>query len=138
VFKNEVVYTVFMEMSDADHVRPNWTLQYATVLNPGEAAPANGTLVPPYPTTKPAPQLIPEITARNVGRMIVASGVITKEGKFASLRILQSPNPLMIQPALDSLNKWTFDAAELNGEAVAVKAVIGIPITLDLASAPPR
>ncbi len=135
VFKNEVVYTVYMDMNEADKVRQNWTLQYATITPPGQAPPAaDAVLVPPFPIAKPVPELRPEITARNVGRMIVAAGVITKEGKFGSLRIVQSPNPLMIEPALACLAKWTFEAAELNGEPIAVKVVVGIPISLDLAS----
>lgn len=127
VFKNEVVYTVYLDMADPGHARPKWTLQYATIGASADSAP-----VAPFPIVKDYPRLPPEATARNVGRKLVVTGVITKEGKFDSLRVIQSPNPLLIRPLLDTLAKWTFQAAELKGEPLAVKFVLGLTISTDL------
>jgi hypothetical protein len=121
------VYTVYLDVADADHARPKWTLQYAGTT-PGAAT----SLVAPFPTAKEYPHLPAQALARNIGRKLVVTGFITKEGKFDALRVIQSPNPLLIQPLLDCLAKWTFQAAESNGELVGVKFVLGIPITVEL------
>ena len=126
VFKNEVVYTVYVQMSEPGRPRSNWTLQYAAT-----SLPPNTLLSPPFPIEKEYPNLPRDVTVRNAGRTIVIAGTITKDGKFESLRIIQSPNPLLIQPMLDCLAKWSFQAAEVNGEAVTVKFVLGIPVALD-------
>jgi hypothetical protein len=133
VFKNETVYTVYMDVNETARALPNWTLQYAMVTVQGDTPKPDAVLVPPYPTNKDIPYMQPEIIARNIGRMIVATGVITKDGKLESLRIVQSPNPLLIGPTLASLAKWTFDAAELNGQPIAVKVLVGIPIAAGMA-----
>jgi outer membrane biosynthesis protein TonB len=48
-------------------------------------------------------------------------------------RIIQSPNPLLNEPVLEALAKWTFRPAEMHGAPVAVKALLGVPLSL-----PPR
>jgi hypothetical protein len=126
VFKNEVVYTVYVQMSEPGLPRSNWTLQYAA-----PSLPPNTLLSPPFPIEKEYPNLPRQVAVRNAGRTIVVAGTITKDGKFDSLRIIQSPNPLLIQPMLDCLAKWSFQAAEINGEAVTVKFVLGVPVALD-------
>lgn len=129
IFKNEIVYTVYLDVAEPDHARPKWTLQYASTI-PG----ANANVVAPFPITKEYPRLPQQVLSRNIGRKLVVTGLITKEGKVDSLRVIQSPNPLLIQPVLDCLTKWSFQAAETNGEQVAVKFVLGIPITAELLS----
>jgi Gram-negative bacterial TonB protein C-terminal len=126
VFKNEVVYTVYVQMSEPERPRSNWTLQYAA-----PSLPPSTLLSPPFPIAKEYPKLPREVAQRNIGTSIVVTGTITKDGKFESLRIIQSPNPLLIQPVLDCLAKWSFQAAEMNGEAVTVKFLLGIPVALD-------
>jgi hypothetical protein len=131
VFKNQVVYTVYLDVDEPGHHRPQWTLQYAQMGAPGDTAPAGATLLPPYPITKEFPHL-PETASRDVGRMVVAKGVVNKKGEFTALKVIQSPNSLLIEPMLDALAKWTFQAAELNGEPVEVKVLLGIPISADM------
>jgi hypothetical protein len=130
IFKNEIVYTVYIDVDEPDHARPKWTLQYS-----GMAPSSNAQIVAPFPTAKDYPHLPAQATGRNIGRKLVVTGVITKEGKPENLRVIQSPNPLLIQPLLDCLAKWTFQAAESNGEPLPVKFVLGIPITAELLNA---
>jgi hypothetical protein len=135
VFRDQVVYTVYLDVDDPGHHRPKWTLQYAPIVAPGETAPAGTGLLPPYPLTKEFPHL-PETAARDVGRMLVAKGVVNKKGELTGLKVLQSPNSLLIEPMLDALGKWTFQAAELNGEPIEVKVLLGIPISADMIAKP--
>lgn len=129
IFKNEIVYTVYIEMSEPGHPRPSWTLQYASATSP---SPAYSTMVPPFPIVREYPRLPREASARNLGRTLVVAGVITPEGKLDSLRVVQSPNPLLIQPLLNCLAQWTFQPAESNGKKVAARFALGIPLSADL------
>lgn len=131
VFKDQVVYTVYVDVDEPGHRRPKWTMQYARMGTANDAAPAGAALLPPYPVTKEFPHL-PAVGSRNVGQMIVARGVVNKEGELTGLKVLQSPNALLIEPLLDALGKWTFQAAEVNGEPIEVKVLLGIPITADM------
>ncbi len=86
--------------------------------------------MPPFPTTKESPQFPADIVSRNLGRMIVAYALISSEGKMENIRIIQSPNPLLNEPLVDALRKWSFRPAEMHGQPVAVKALLGIPLSL--------
>jgi TonB family protein len=140
IFRNEAVFTVYMEMTHSPHPAPSWTLQYA-LLRQGNANSSsislgagavrmNGQLLPPFPRNKVQPEFPPEIVAKNLGRIMVVYGEITSEGKVERLRIIQSPNPLLNQAALEAVSKWTFRPAEMNGQPAAVKALFGIPLSL--------
>ncbi len=131
VFKDQVVYTVYLDMSEPGRRRPRWTLQYAQTGTNGASPPKKGAMLPPYPVQKEAPRL-PEAAARYVGRMIVVRGVVNQKGEMTGLKVIQIPNPLLIEPLLDALGKWSFEAAELEGEPIEVKVLLGIPITADL------
>jgi protein TonB len=87
-------------------------------------------LLAPFPVTKENPEFPVDAVSRNLGRMLVVYGVINAEGKIEKMRIIQSPNPLLNAPLLAALENWSFRPAELNGEPVAVKALLGIPLSL--------
>jgi hypothetical protein len=131
VFKDQVVYTVYLDVDEPGHRRPKWTMQYARMGTASDAAPAGAALLPPYPVIKEFPHL-PAVASRNVGQMIVARGVVNTKGELTALKVLQSPNSLLIEPLLDALAKWTFQAAEVNGEPIEVKVLLGIPISADM------
>lgn len=142
IFRNESVFTVYIPMTHSPEPAPSWTLQYALLRRPaGNASTvtlaSNAStfrmqdhIVPPFPIDKENPEFPEETVARNLTRMMVVYAEITDEGKIANPRIIQSPNPLLNQPLLETLKKWTFRPAELNGQAVAVKALIGFPLSL--------
>jgi TonB family protein len=141
IFHNEQVFTVFVEMTHSPAPAPSWTLQYALLRRPAGSSGAmtlgisravqmQDHVVPPFPINKEEPQFANEIVARNEGRMMVAYAEINREGKTENLRIIQSPNPLLNQPLLEALGKWTFRPAEVNGQAVAVKALVGFPLSI--------
>jgi hypothetical protein len=135
VFRNQVVYTVYLDVNDATHRRPRWTLQYAELQPSGNHGSTKTSLLPPFPLQKEFPRL-PSVRSRDLGRMIVVSGVVNKEGQLVKLKVVQTPNALFIEPLLEALGKWTFQAAELNGEPLEVKVLLGIPISADMMAAP--
>jgi hypothetical protein len=133
VFHNEPVYTVYLSMSDSEVPGHDWTMQYAVIQPedpPGDPPPpATPLVVPPFAVNKTAPKFPAEVVAPNEGRMIVLSGIVSKEGKLENLHLIQSPSPLLTAALLEALGKWEFRSAEVNGSRVPVKIVLGIPIT---------
>lgn len=142
IFHNESVFTVYIEMTHSPAPAPSWTLQYALLRRPGAnsatitlggSVQMSDQIVAPFPINRENPQFPEETVAQNVGRQIVAYAEIDPEGKVGNMRIVQSPNPLLNQPLLEALAKWTFRPAETNAGPVAVKALFGVPLSL-----PPR
>ncbi len=137
IFRNESVYTVYVEMTHSPTPAPSWTLQYSVLSKPASAGGQAGislwsdqNVLAPYPIAKENPEFPADAVSRNLGRMVVVYGEINLEGKLERLRIIQSPNPLLNAPLLAALAKWTFRPAELNGKPVAVKALLGVPLSL--------
>ena len=140
IFRNESVYTVYVEMTHSPTLAPSWTLQYSVLPKASSSSAQFGkpaaslwsdqNVLAPYPIDKENPEFPVDSVSRNLGRMVVVYGEISTEGRLEKMRIIQSPNPLLNAPLLAALAKWTFRPAELNGEPVAVKALIGVPLSL--------
>jgi hypothetical protein len=126
VFRDEASYTVYLDMADAG-AYGSWTLQYA--LDASNRRPySHGLLVPPYATSKLLPHISSEAARRDRGATMVVFGVINPQGRFEDLRIMQSPDPGLNQLLLDSLGKWVFRPAEIDGAQVRVKVLLGVPV----------
>lgn len=127
IFRNEAVFTVYMDSAEtADDPAPHWALQYA-VLNPAGAALQD--LLPPVPLKKRTPVWPPDQLARFAGQQIAVYAVIDEEGKIRHFKVLQSPNYRLGEIILTVLDQWTFRPATMNGKPVAVKVVLGIPVS---------
>jgi TonB family protein len=128
IFRNEVVSTVYIEMTHSPTPAPSWTLQYSLLQKGSGMSPER--VVGPFPIEKEKPQFPLEVVARNLGRLIVVYAEINVEGRVVNTRIIQSPNPLLNSPLLEALAKWAFRPAESEGKPVAVKTLLGIPLSL--------
>lgn len=133
VFRDEASYTVYLDMADAGAHGSNWTLQYALDSHPAptRSVPSSrphGQVVPPYATLKSLPRFSVEAARRGRGGTIVVFGVINRQGKLEDLRIMQSPEAGLNQFMLDSLAKWSFRPAQVDGVQVAVKFLLGVPV----------
>ena len=120
-------------MADVGAFGANWTLQYALDSRPAANSstsdpPLRGVLLPPYAKLKSIPRFPSDAARQGRGGMIVVSGVITTEGKFKDLQIMHSPDPGLNKPLLDSLGRWTFQSAEIDGRRVPVKVLLGVPV----------
>lgn len=127
-FTRETVYTVFLNVSDENHARPNWTLQYAAILPAGTVQSEQLLLIPPFPDDIRYPSFRNTDT-QDFGRMAVLGGVITEAGAVDSLVVVQSLDSSIAEVLVECLKRWTFHPAEWNGRAVAVKFLIGIPLS---------
>jgi len=138
VFHNEQVYTVYLDARrTVEDPGPSWTLQYAAL--PSAAAPESAAksssrsqegLVPPFPVNKELPQWPVELAQKYWHRLIVVYAIIDTAGKLVQMSVKQSPNAQLNKPLLEALCKWVFRPAELDGNPVAVKALLGIPLSL--------
>jgi len=137
VFSNQPIYTVYLDMRQTENdVHPSWTLEFAVISEPDK--PANSAdqsrslqgLILPFPAVKESPVLPDELVLQHLGKMIIVYGVVGVGGGIEELSIKESPDARFEQPVLDVLRRWKFRAAQLNGESVSVKLLLGIPLWL--------
>jgi hypothetical protein len=135
VFAQEKVYTVFLDMRGKTLDRaPSWTLQYAR-LRPAADIQRNETsradqegLTPPFPLIREAPRLNPELIRTYLRSVIIVYAIIDTQGRFQHVSIRQSPNPMLDAPIVEALTHWIFQPAQLNGQPVPLKVLVGIPL----------
>jgi hypothetical protein len=121
--RSETVFSVAIPMSDAGG-GPDWPMQYA-MLNHGQ--PGAGLLVPPFAQKKVAATMSRIQLAEGQGPVFV-SGVIDETGKLQSLRTIRAQDARS-QPAIQALQQWQFLPAQLDGQPVASKVLIGVSVT---------
>jgi hypothetical protein len=138
VFSHEKVYTVYLDMKLSPEDRtPSWTLQYALVPKASEQA-STGTnssklhdgVKPPLPLLKCAPHLPDELVHRYLHSLVVVYAILDTQGKLEQMSVRQSPDNQISENLLDALGNWVFRPAEVNGEPVDAKVLLGIPVTL--------
>ena len=123
VFSNEKVYTVYLDMSAGpDDPAPSWTLQYAPIQH----AASGGQLKAPYVLLKEIPQLPAELAQKCAHKLIVVSGVLNQDGKLEKIAMQQTPDSRVAAPLIEALSNWMFKPAELDGQKVSLKVLLGI------------
>jgi hypothetical protein len=133
VFHNEKVYTVFVDMraTDEDHA-PSWILQYAVQQPPPGDPDANGRTridgvpTPPYAMLKEIPQFTPELLRKYAHKVIVASAIMNTAGKLEQVSIPQNSEDALVGPLLAALSHWLFQPAQIDGQPVSLKVLLGI------------
>jgi outer membrane biosynthesis protein TonB len=58
--------------------------------------------------------------------MIVVSGVLTTAGKLEQLLVKKSPDPQVNDAVTEALSNWTFQPAQIGGNPVSLKILLGI------------
>ena len=131
VFAHEKVYTVFLDMRSTSSDRnPSWTLQYARLRSAAEndAGSYSEGITPPFPLAKELPRLNSELIRTYLRNVVVVFAVMDTEGKLQRLSVLQTPDGRFNPPILAALTRWRFQPAQRNGQPVALKVLIGIPL----------
>jgi hypothetical protein len=134
VFAHEKVYTVFLDMRDTSSDRnPSWTLQYARLRSAAEkegnlSVSGQEGITPPFPLAKELPKLNSELIRTYLRDVIVVFTIIDTEGRLQRVSVLQTPDARFNLAILAALSHWRFQPAQLNGQPVALKALIGIPL----------
>lgn len=131
VFKNEKVYTVYLDMRDNDEDRtPSWTLQYALLQPPDAGNRIKGTPTPPLVSLKVIPPLDPELLRKCARQVIVASAIMDTSGKLEQVSVRESPEAQLTAPLVDALKHWIFEPAQIDGQPVALKVLLGIRLAM--------
>lgn len=129
VFRDEPVFTVYINMAKSiDDPAPSWTVQYALATPNGTGA---ASLSAPFPARKEEPRWPEELALKYAGRMVIVSGVLDTEGRMQGLRVVQSPSSAIDEPLVAALKDWVFRPATSAGQAIAVKVLLGVPITVN-------
>jgi len=138
IFAEEKVYTVYLDMRQTvEDPAASWTLEYAPLPTAGDANAGRSSsrrlegLTPPFPVSKEAPQFPAELVERYRGRMIVVYAIMDTRGRLGQMLVVQSPDDRLTRRIVETLNKWVFRPAELKGQPVSVKVLLGIPLGLD-------
>lgn len=137
VFTNEQVYTVYLDVRKTLQSKtPSWTLQCAVLRAPdaitivGQEPGAGRTgFVPPIPITKELPELPADRVQDHLGELTVISGVLDTGGKLQKLTVKRSPDGELARKLIFALDRWVFRPAEMDGRAVPVKILLGIPVS---------
>jgi hypothetical protein len=131
VFAHEKVYTVFLDMRTMSSDRnPSWTLQYARLRSAAEKDPnpSSEGITPPFPLSKELPHLNSELIRTYLRNVIVVFAVMDTEGRLQRLSVLQTPDGRFNSAVLAALTQWRFQPAQLSGQPIALKVLIGIPL----------
>ncbi len=144
VFSNEQIYTVYLDMREkASDTTPSWILEFA--LFPGSSgttgvshnpAESKEGLILPFPITKKIPDLPTDLVRNYLNELVIVYAVINAEGKAEQLSVKQSPDSLLNTPIMNALSEWIFRPAQLNGEPIAIKTLLGIPLWIPQQSTP--
>lgn len=132
VFSSEKVYSVYLDMrkNTLDQI-PSWTLQYAPLRSAEEAGSRRlETVTPPYLMVKEIPKLPVELARKYQRRMIIVYAILDTQGRLDNILVMQSPAVQITDLILEALNKWIFRPAELNGQPVSIKLLLGVPVSL--------
>src|SRR5579864_5384540 len=128
VFHDERIFTVYIPMKRSEEeADPTWTLQYAPLQD--DTSEAVGQVSAPAPATREWPEIPPDLQQKYALRQVVISAVIDKEGKVSEVTVKRTPDARVSAPIAKALSKWTFHPAQVNSQPVAVKVLIGIPLT---------
>jgi hypothetical protein len=109
-------------MSDAGG-GSDWPMQYAQLSSTPSG---NGLLTPPVVVKKIQATAAKIDLASNSGPVFV-TGVIDENGKLKSLRAIRSLDG-RAQAAVNALSQWEFLPAQLEGQPVASKVLIGVSV----------
>jgi hypothetical protein len=128
VFDNERVFTVYVPMKRSpEEEDPTWTMQYALTKDDPDAG--VGQVLAPSPVMREWPEVPAGLEKKYTQRQVVISAIIDKEGKVSHVVVKQTPDPRVSDPIAHALAKWVFRPAQVNNQPVAVKVLLGIPLS---------
>jgi hypothetical protein len=136
-FNNEKVYTVYVDMKANDEdPAPNWILQYALLQPapgatgvPGISAKIQGTPTPPYAVLKDIPQFSPDLVRKYARNLIIAFAVMNSDGKLEQITLRQNSDGQLTSRLVEALSHWVFQPAEIDGQPVSLKVVLGVRLS---------
>lgn len=120
--RSETVYTVYIPMADAGG-GPDWSMEYA-LMNSDHAG--NGLLAPPV-AVKKIQAIAPKTDLTANPALVFVTGIIDEKGMPLALRAILALGARS-QSAVSALSQWEFRPAQLDGNPVASKVLIGVTV----------
>ena len=92
----------------------------------GKVGRIDGVPTPPYAMLKEIPQFTPELLRKYAHKVIVASAIMNTAGKLEQVSIPQNSEDALVGPLLAALSHWLFQPAQIDGQPVSLKILLGI------------
>lgn len=122
--RSDTVYTVYIPMADLG-AGPDWPIQYA-LIGPAHNSSSSALLTPPV-VLKKIQAVTTDTKLNPYSEPIFIAGIIDESGRLQSLRAVHSADP-RARTAVAALAQWEFSAAQLDGEPVAAKVLVGVTV----------
>ncbi len=124
------IYTLHVNMPNLASVTGTWTLNFAELDENGKEVPgaleAKG-IEGPEPMRKVDPKYPPAYMSARVQGDVILYAIIRRDGSVDSIEVVKSLDPLLDQNAMEALARWKFRAAQREGRAVELAAIVTIP-----------
>jgi hypothetical protein len=121
MWSGRLAYTVFLHLGTTR----NWILQYSLPRSDqGAGIESTGHLEAPWPTDILVPDLPPGLDGSDT---LVVHGFVNRDGRFETVATVFPPKFAQAKFMLDTLRKWIFRPALLDGQIATVEVLLIIP-----------
>ena len=129
-FLGRQVFSVAIQSPNLSSHQGSWLMWYAD----RSARPYHETLTAPQPLHKVDPRYVVTAAEEHVEGTVRLAFVIAHDGHVYGVETVKGIDDRLDQSAVQALQKWTFEPAQRNGQAIDVDALVEIPFRL----APPE
>jgi TonB family protein len=91
---------------------------------------AGNGVTPPKLLKSPTPRYTPEAMRAKIQGVVTLEVLIGTDGKVQDARVLQTPSPLLNQPAIDAARRWEFTPTVVNGEPKPIVVMLHLDFNL--------
>jgi TonB family protein len=132
VFSNETIYTVYFDMKrPPTDGAPSWIFEFGVSPRNGQgksAAQIQQGIILPFPISKEQPVFPAESVRRYLRQRIVVYAIIQTDGKMQQISVKETPDTALNEAVVTALRQWAFRPAQVDGESVPVKVLLGVPV----------
>jgi hypothetical protein len=132
LFSNETIYTVYFDMTRApSEGAASWIFEFGVPPRNDRnktAAQIQQGIILPFPTSKEQPAFPAESARKYLHQRIIVYAIIQTDGKMQQVSVKETPDAALNEAVITALHKWVFRPAQVDGESVPVKVLVGVPI----------
>ena len=117
-------------MPNLASVTGTWTLKFVELDENGKEIPDSADVpkvAGPEPLRKVDPRYPPAFVNAKVQGDVILYAIIRRDGSVDSIEVVKSLDPQLDQNAMEALARWKFRAAQREGRAVELAAIVKIP-----------
>ena len=124
------IYTLHVNMPNLASVTGTWTLKFVELDENGKEIPDAAELpkvAGPEPLRKVDPKYPPAFINAKVQGDVILYAIIRRDGSVDSIEVVKSLDAQLDENAIEALARWKFRAAQREGHAVELAAIVKIP-----------